>query len=194
MTTRWYLLPIIGTGTHADPRKPKYQASILPGVTWGMMDYGLMPVCIFVADVTAQQHSDMIANADVRAIPANLDSTVGGGAVSTTRNFLEALSIPGNWVGASDTWRSILRGTAGLFQFAQRVYGEFGVMLIDETRTLDTTWNQLPQAAKDILLSTATELGIDTSQATGNTTLRQIYKAFGDAWGDKTFLFGSFTL
>lgn len=190
MTTRWYLLPIIGTGiTRADGRRPKYIADL--GIRpWSMMDYGLLPVAILMADVTAQQHTDLTANSDVRAIPLNLDSTVGAGAVTATRNALEALSIPGNWVGASTTWRVVLRTTAGLFQFAQRVHGRFGVTLLESGVTLDTTWTQLPQGAKDILLTTAQELGIDTSQATGSTTLRQIFKAFGDAWGSKTLLMG----
>jgi hypothetical protein len=193
MTQHWYLMPIIGTGTRQDPLRAKYISDV--GITdWAMMDYGLLPVCIAVADVTSQQHSDLIANADVHAVPLNLDAAIGPGAVTTVRALLEGLAIPGNWVQASDTWRTILRTAAGLFQFAQRLHAEFGITVLGSGATLDTTWAELPQGAKDILLTTAQMLGIDTSAATGSTTLRQIYKAFADAWGAEPFFFGDFVL
>ena len=199
MAVRWYLLPI-ETANGGLARGPKYFKWRFdpdpPGldVPWGMMDYGLMSVAIAWADVTTQQHNTLIANNDVRAVPQNLDATIGAGAVATTRNILEQLDIPGNWVTTADTWRGILRSTAGLFQFAQRVHGKFGVTLLPDGFTLDTTWSQLPQGAKDILLETALEIGIDTSGATGSTTLRQIYKTLADAWGAKPIFISGVTL
>jgi hypothetical protein len=191
MAIRWYTLPIETIGTARGPKYLKWRFSPEGlDVPWGMMDYGLMPVCIAWADVSGAQHTALTANADVRHIVqhANIDNNVGGGAVNAIRSGLEDLDIPGNWVQATDTWRQVLRGVMGMFQFAQRVHGKFGTTLLPDGFTLDTTWSELPQGAKDILLETAAELGIDTSGATGSTTLRQIYKAFGDAWGTKPFL------
>lgn len=191
MTIRWYLLPI---ETIENGRGPKYLAWRRNpeglNVTWGMIDYGLMPVAIAWADVTNAQHNALTANGDVRAVPLNLDAPISAGAVVATRAVLEALDIPGNWVTTADTWRGILRATAGLFLFAQRVHGKFGVTLLPDGYTLATTWSELPQGAKTILLETALELAIDTSGATANTTLRQIYKALADAWGELPIVIG----
>ena len=193
MAIRWYLLPIETINNGRGPKYLKFRQNPEGlNVPWGMQDYGLMPVCIAWADVSGAQHTGLIANADVRHIVqhANIDNTVGSGAVTAIRSGLEALDIPGNWVQASDTWRAVLRGVFGMFQFAQRVHGKFNTTLLPDGFTLNSTWSQLPQGAKDILLETAAELGIDTSGATGDTTLRQIYKAFGDAWGTEPFFVG----
>lgn len=196
MAIRWYLLPILSVTLEngAVARGPKYlrwrDNPDELNVPWGMMDYGLMPVCIAWCDATDQQHSTLAGFSDTRQVPANLDATISAGAVTTTRNILEALGIPGRWVDTTDTWRGVLRTTAGLFQFAQRVHGRFGTVILPQGFTLDTTWSELPQGAKSILLQTAQELGINTSGATGSTTLRQIFKAFADAWGSRAVNIG----
>ena len=188
MAIRYYILPMIQVGPF---RIPKYFAHARSGTTGvtaaslSMIDYELMPVGIVAADVTNPQHNSIAANPDVRAVPANIDNTVGAGNVVDVRAFLEGLSIPGNWVTGGDTWRQVLRGTAGFFMFAQRVYGRFGVMLLDNGLTLNTQWSELPQGAKTILIETAAELELDTSAATGSTTLRQIFRVFGNAMGER---------
>jgi hypothetical protein len=47
--------------------------------------------------------------------------------------------------------------------------------------TLDTTIAQLTNQQKQRLLDVATDFNLDTSAATGSTTLRQVLKAFADA-------------
>lgn len=198
MANRWYILPIELYG--GSMRAPKYMINRLnpTGINakWSMMDYGLMNVCIMLADVTTEQHDALVANSDVRGIVqhANVDNTVPAGAVTAVRNGLESLDIPGQWVDTSDTWRVVLRTTAALFQFAQRLHGRFGVKIIPDGYSLNTTWSELPQQAKDFLLDVAAELNIDTSGATGATTLRTIYKAFADAWGATPIFIGGIEL
>jgi hypothetical protein len=188
MAIRWYLMAMETIGTY---RAPKYLRSkgnpTGLNVQWGAMDYGLMDVCVCWADTTNAQNTALVANSDCKlaATNANLDNAIGSGAVATVRNVLETLQIPGSWVQATDTWRQILRGTCGLFQFAQRLHGKFGVKLVPDGMTLSTTWAELPQAGQDFLTQTADELGIDHSGVTGSTTLRAIYKVLGDAWGTK---------
>lgn len=197
MAIRWYLLPLETIDNRRGPKYFKHRGN--PSgldVRWGMMDYGLMPVALLWADVSNAEHTGLIANSDVRHVVqhTNVDNQVGGGAVTAIRDGLEALDIPGNWVQATDTWRQVLRGVMGMFQFAQRVHGKFGVTLLPDGYSLNTTWSELPQGARTILLETAQELGIDTGGATGATTLRQIYKAFGDAWGERPFFVGGLEL
>ncbi len=191
MAVRWYLVAMEQVGNSRAPKyvKSRQQPSGL-AVNWGAMDYGLMDVAVMWADVTTAQHNALIANADCKfaATNANLNNAIGAGAAATVRNVLETLKIPGSWVQGTDTWRQILRGTCGLFQFAQRLHGKFGVKLVPDGYSLDTTWAELPQVGRDFLLATAIELGIDTSGATASVTLRQIYRVFGNAWGEKQIL------
>lgn len=165
-------------------------------VPWGIMDYGLMPVCIAWANVTPAQNTTLLANNDVRLglLNSNLDNTITAQQVQAVRDGLEFLDIPGQWVDVTDTWRVVLRTTCGLFQYAQRLHGKFNVKIVPDGYTLNTTWAQIPAQGKQFLLDTALELGIDTSGATAQTTLRQIYKAFADAWGDKPLMINGVTL
>lgn len=187
-----YLFPVETINNHRAPKYLKGRMNLNGiDVKRNAMDYGLMPVCIVAADVTPALHAEIVAHSDVRAIVeyANIDQPIGN-AANGVRNVLEALSIPGTWVQSTDTWRQVLRGTMGLFQFAQRVHARFNTTLLPEGYTLDTTWSELPQGAKTLLLEAAAELGIDTSAATGQTKLRAIFRVLGDAWGDKVFYLG----
>jgi hypothetical protein len=197
MAVRWYLIAMDQVDNR---RAPKYVKSRLNptglAVPWGMMDYGLMNVAVMWANVTTAQHNSLVANADCKfaATAANLDNAIGAPAATNARAVLEALQIPGSWVQGTDTWRQILRGTCGLFLFAQRLHGKFNVELVPAGYTLDTTFGELPAAGRQFLLDTADELGIDRTGATASVTLRQIYRAFGNAWGTKPILIGGVTL
>src|SRR3990167_9302367 len=125
---RLYLMPITGAGTsQADPRQPKYTADL--GPEWSMMDYGLVPWCIVAAERDDAVHAALTANADVRAVPVDLDSTVGA-ALSATQTALETARIPAGWVTAGMTWRQVLRPVMGLFQLAQRYHGATGQEIV----------------------------------------------------------------
>lgn len=191
MTIRWYLLPIETIG---NARGPKYmRRRVNPDgidATRAIVDYGLMPWCIMWADVTPAQHAELISHADVRHIVAhsNIDNAIGS-AAPTVRSVLEAGDIPGTWVQSTDTWRQVLRGIFGMFLLAQRVHGRYNVTLLPDGYTLDTTWAELPQGAKAILLDTAMYLGLDISQGSPTTTLRQIYRVLGNTWGEQEGVF-----
>ena len=197
MAVRWYLVAMAQVDNR---RAPKYVKSrVNPtglAVPWGAMDYGLMNVAVMWADVTTAQHNALVANADCKfaATNANLNNAIGATAATNVRTILEQLQIPGTWVAGTDTWRQILRGTCGLFQFAQRLHGKFNVKLVPDGYSLDTTFGELPAAGRQFLIDTADELGIDRTGATAGVTLRQIYRAFGDAWGTKPILISGVNL
>lgn len=200
MAVRWYAMAMQEHDNGgAIWRGPKYlrwrfNASGLD-VAYSLVDYGLMNVCIVWADVNNGQHNQLVSNNDCRAIVqhANVDNAVGS-AASNVRAALEALLIPGNWVQTTDTWRAVLRVTIGVFQYAQRLHAKFGVKIVPDGYSLDTTWSEIPVQGQQFLLETATELGIDTSGASGSTTLRQIYRAFGEVWRDRPIVMGAVTL
>lgn len=192
MAIRWYVMAMT-PGAYRGPKYLLHRGNPTGlSVPWAAMDYGLMDVCVCWADTTTAQNTALVANNDCKFVctTANLDVAIGAASVATVRAGLEQLRIPGNWVGATDTWRIVLRTTCALFQFAQRLHGRFGVPLVPDGYTLNSTWSEIPAQGRQFLADVAEELNIDTSGATSSTTLRQIYKVFADAWGAQPIYIG----
>lgn len=177
---RFYLLPKTGDGlSRATGFQPKYlEAAGIPVLM--SMSYGREPVYLVLVDVTAGQHTALSGNADVVALPLNLDTTVGG-QLATVQNALETLKIPGQWVTAQTTYRQVVNMVERIFRLWQKLDGLYGMSVFASGATLNTTLGQLTQTQRDRLKFTAGAFGVDTSGASANTTLRQAIKAFADA-------------
>lgn len=188
---RFYLVPIIGTGTDDDPLVPKYIAAA--DKAYNAMDYGLRETMLVSVDVTGAEHTQLSGQPDVISVPADIDQEVGGatGAVSSA---LETLRLPANWVQSTHTYREILRIVAGVFQFAQRMSGLTGQHIHDSGVTLNTAFENMPGVLRTALIDTANDLEYDWSGTTGAITLREILRIFAEAWGSRVFLFGTVEL
>lgn len=158
----FFLVPIVGAGTRSDPRRPKYIP--LLGVSWLQVMFA--DTAIAWANSSPAQDSAVAANADALLVPA-LDSTI---AVNATRNALEARDVPGNWVQAGMTYRSVLRVLVGMAQLVRRIQG-LGVTPVI-AGNLDKTISQLPANIVATLSSAVDSLGLDRSNITGSTLLR----------------------
>lgn len=201
MAVRFYLLPIeevvkdaqLGTTT----RGPKYFAwrfdpdppALLDGVSYEMRDYGLEPTALLAADVTNAQHQLLIANADVTAVPANLDNTLGANR-ATVQAALESLHIPADALTNATTYRQVLRGVMAIFALAQRFNGRVGNSgrLFPVGITLATTLGDLSQSVRNQLQSAAEELGYDYSGLTLQSTLRDVLKQIANQQSPSTML------
>lgn len=144
-------------------------------------DYGLIDYTLQVADVTAAQHADLIANADVVALPVNLDSTIGAN-LATVQAALEARSIPSEWVTSGMTYRTLLRAVCALFQLGQRYHSIYQLRLIESGFTLNSTIGDLPVAARQRLADIAQSFGFDTSSITLSTTIRAALRILFQQW------------
>lgn len=202
MTVRYYLVPVeevqqgnvvfrgpkyfrwrFGTGT-IDPINGEGQ--------W--LDYGLRPVMLVCANVSAGDHTTLAAAADVTDVPLNIDATITAGALQAVQDALENIKVPGTWVTTSHTYRQVLRAVAGLFAFAQRYHEMWGEQLIENSVDLGTLWQNIPLAKRQKIQATADDLGIDYSPVTGTWTIRQILKFLADYWQNTPFEFGFTTL
>lgn len=198
MTWRLYLVPVVETTDPDDgkiTRLPKYIAA-LP-VSWSAQDYGFEPAMLVAADVTTAQHNSISGNADVSAVPVNLDANPNNNGATSVRNRLEALNIPAAWVNTSLTWRQIVRTVSGFMQYMQRVAAIRGVpmaRLFSGGVTLSTQINQLPQVWRDALIQAANEFGYDISGLSGGSTLRNALKAMADQWGTRPLVMGGLTI
>lgn len=179
MAWHLYLLPVIGDGTRASPRKPKYLSS-----SW-RRDFGAQPIFLVATDISDADDTALVANADVRKIPDNLDSTVGAGNLATVQNDLESRNLPGAWVAANTTWRTIARAVMIYCLLLQRygaVANDYTNALLSGAVTLDTTFGSLPLQVRQNLQTAAEQLEFDTSGFTGASTLRQILVGCGSQW------------
>jgi hypothetical protein len=192
MTIRVYVLPMTETLVNGIIyRAPKYLGGRnnpttpgLEGIQYNLMDYGFQPVCILVADVTTAQHAIFNTQSDVLKLPVNLDNTLTSTAVTSTKNFLETIHIPANWVTTAFTYRQILRLVGWLFQFMQRLHGIYPTKLFDGVRTLSTQYGSLSPEWQVALVQCGQSFGFNTSALTSTTTLRTILKYMADQFGN----------
>lgn len=181
MTFRLYIVPVVGSGSSKDPRRPKYFSGSFSN--WTANDYGLEAVMIVGADLAPADDTAVTANADVTALPFNLDANLTAGQVTTTQTKLEALNIPAGWVSTSLTWRTVARLVLGMFQFMQRYNAiSNGARLFLAGVDLSTQFSSLPAQVRADLIAAADSLGYDRSSLSGASTLRQILKTLADNW------------
>lgn len=168
---RFYIVPKIGAGTFLDPIRPKY-------VSGQAMDYGLDNTYLVGAQVTNAQHTSIASNIDVIAIPADLDSQIGLTALDTVKARLESLRVPSDWVTTNHTWRDLVRAVGKGFQFMERFCGRQGRIFFEAGITLETRMNQLTAAQRNALSDAALSFGLDISNITSTTTVRQALRIF----------------
>lgn len=176
MTVRVYLTPMIEAQRGSFTRRlPKY-LDLVDGSRCTCLRYGQEGACLFVVDATPAQHAALIANPDVSALPADLDSTVTGGARTQIVNDLEGLNVPGQWVANGQTFRVVLRRLVGIFMLLQRVHGR-GFRFLQQA--LDNQINTLPANVRQAMQDAAADLNLSTSGISGATTLRAALAAIG---------------
>ncbi len=190
--TRLYVVPVVA-GVKAS-RVPKYSADLC-AVSCVSMDFGFEPVMLVAGEMDAARDAAVTANADVAALPVNLDVNLTAAQVTAMQTKLEAVNIPAGWVSTALTWRQVIRTVVGMFQFAQRYNSVAGnVRLFGGTVMLDTQFSALPLSLRQDLQTTAQSLGYDTSSLTATSTVRQILKAMADQWGARPIVIGGVTL
>lgn len=166
----FYLVPIeTVAGIFGPTRQPKYVPAL--GVAWAMVDFG--ESAIVWAAASSAQDTAMAAHADATVVPT-LDNTI---VVNATQNALETLNIPGQWLNASMTYRTVLRVVVGMAQLVQRVRG-LGSSF-NPAGNLDKTLAQIPADVRNNIATACDQLGIDRSGFTGTTTVREVLRSFG---------------
>jgi hypothetical protein len=185
MTVRVYLMPYLeGVRGSFTRRLPKY-LSLVDGSRCTAIYYGQEEVCLLVVDSTDPQHTSLIANADVSALPANLDTAVTSGARTQIVNALEALNVPAQWVANGQTFRLVFRRLAGIFQVLQDIHGR-GLRFLQSA--LDNQINTLPANVIQAMQDAGVALNLDTSGITGTTTIRVALATIGAQFDSRPVL------
>lgn len=180
-TASYYLFPVAGSGTRADPFDITHRATVNRFVN-GVMIAGLEPLAlVMVRDIDDAAVAEFAGDAAIVNIPP-LGVTVTAGTLATVRAQLEALNIPAGWVTAGMPFATIVRAIAALCQIHQRYRGLNAEALFGVNVTLGTTINQLPAGVAAKLAALADSFGFDRSGITGTTTIRNALKQLADQW------------
>lgn len=189
---RIYIVPIVGVtipihgGITA--RHPKYIDALGYGdvitIPYGSENIAL----VGVRDITPTDHAALAANADVIAIPEDLDANLTQGQATAAINFYDSLNIPSGWINTTRTVRQIVKVTAGIFAFNQRWSGRTGGNSpFKEGLSLDTRFNQLGPAVRGRVQDIFADLGVDTSGLSNQSTIREILTEFGEQMATRPF-------
>ena len=183
MAFRLYLVPIIGTGTNTDPRKPKYfmSGTLTTPSTWTGIDYGIEPWMVVGSDLSVVDDAAIVAQPDAFGLPFDLTPNLTAGQVTTVQNKLEAINLPADWVNTTLTWQQVVRIVLGVMGFIQRLMSfTSNGSLFAGAVTLATTISQLPASMRTNLTQCATGMNLDISSISGSTTLRQALFILGN--------------
>lgn len=192
---RFYLLPIAMIDTGRGPKyvRWRYNPDGIPIESWGLMDYGFEPVCIFVGDMTDEQHLELSANPDVYAFPTDLDIPVGEESTALKSSF-ETFNFPANWITPASTYRQVLRRVAASCQCLQRLKGMVGNYCPFSLggqwgdHSLNTKLSDIPLAVRGALLSACGQIGIESINE--STTLRGLINRYAWEWKEPILLGG----
>lgn len=189
MTASYYLVPVIGTGTRADPFTVSHAATIAR--FWsGSMIMGLEPFAlVMVRDIDQSAIDELNADVDVVAVPP-LNVTVTAGALATVKANLEKCNIPAGWVTAGMPYSTIVRACAAYIQLHQRYQGLNAARLLGAGVTLDTRINQLSANVQTKMANLADSFGFDRTGIVGTTTLRNALKQLIDQWAGALLIGG----
>lgn len=121
--------------------------------SWSAKDYGLTDVSIVAVDVTPAQHAALAAQSDVIAVPDPIDSAVGAGRLTATRTAVESLNIPGGWIRATDTYRTVLRTITGMALYMQAISYRALQNPFTNGLRLELTYAELPLVWRESIMA-----------------------------------------
>ena len=177
VTLRFYIVPMEQVGNQ---RAPKYFGGPripgipeLDGVAMSCQDFGLEKIFVVGSNLTTAQHTALMANVDVLAIPTNLDANVSAVALNTIQTALENLKIPGTWITTENTYRQVVKFALAVAFLNQQMHALINTSLFESSANLDTRMNQIPVATRNALSQGAQRLGLDVDAIKGTTTIRQ---------------------
>jgi hypothetical protein len=207
MHVQFYILPIqivtvvldpeTGTPVTVNPRRgPKYlkwlENPAGMDVIWSMKDYGHENTAIVAVNADPADHAILAAYPDVYQYPENLDVNLSPADITEISDFMEVNYIPSDWITPSDTFRSALKTTLGMFMSVQRYTGITGLAPTASGINMNDQLRNWPQEAQDAFTQVWTEFGGKLADLKSNWTARILLKNLADLWGTKPIIFGGF--
>lgn len=174
-----FVVPIAGTGARGDPFRPKYVKDLPARWLWipTPLDWG-----VAWANASPAQETAIGANADAIVVPP-LDNTI---ALVATQNALEGLNVPAHWLTAGMTYRTVVRVVVGMACFVQRCDG-LG-QRVTLAGNLNSQISTFSVGVRNTLAAASDSLGLDRSQVTGTTTLREAMRIAGQQFATGTVI------
>lgn len=186
MPVRYYLAPIIQISLNG--RTPLASQTMLyrtNGSRHSIAKFRDRNRCICRVDAADAEHTNIQADVDITLIPfidgggnyLTLADTVGDVSAAnrtSISNFLEARGIPTNWINLSHTLGQVVKFVILYFNASQMLDTDF-----PDDFTLAQTIGDIPAARRQRIQTWLDNRGIDTSDFTLSTTIRQLLVRIG---------------
>lgn len=189
MAIELFLVPMEGSGTHADPYRAKYtrheSINYAGSIRYSKTDSAIALINAPQAYLNAvREQPDALS----LATPQNINEVLTAGIANAAKTLFEGMGIPAGFINAGDTRREVIRGVIGMFLFSQRMEGRFGAgfrkLAADRGVNLNTPWSDFPQALRNEFIAIRDEHGWDNLGLTNQSTLRQILLAVAERYED----------
>ncbi len=191
---RWYILPLERIGNTRLPMylyHGRYPERGGVRANWSLMDYGDIDVCLARLDVTEEQHKELAEYKDVFAIPIATDRQKASSAdLAALADYLEANSIPADWLTVNTDWGTVIRTIAKMCQFMQRLSAIAGEKPLSETMTLDTQQRDMSARKQMDVAVALTSMGFKADNLRDDTTMRATINDAAGQWGSRPILLG----
>ena len=176
---RWYIVPIITIDDGGlFVRVPKYFNET--NLTRFMTDYGTEDTgIVYVKGIDQVTHDTISANSDVLSAPENIDQNLTAGAVTIVSNYLESMSIPGDWVTTLFTYRDLIKIIEGIFQLNGKyaaIDGSNESIIAKANNNLELQYQDLPADVKIKLNAVANDFDpiLNSDNIVSTSTVRFI--------------------
>ncbi len=199
MPVEFFLVPMVGAGTRADPFRGKYTDT--PGVVrHGCIRYSQLDDAICLIEAPQPTLDTIAGNADATrlATESNLDSTLNTAQANAAKTIFEDAFIPGEFINAGDTRREVLRGVVGMFLFSQRLEGTFGTGWRQRAQaagvTLNSAWQDFPAQLRAEFIAIRDDQGWTNADlgVTNQSTMREILQAVSQQYEQTPIFIASY--
>lgn len=186
MPVEFFSVPILPVteGFGATRFKVKYWDDVAVA-SQGSIRYSWDASCLLMLNATQTYLDFVAAQSDVYRFCAfdDLTEQIGGPASVAISNWLEPLGIPTQWVNANSSYREVLRGIVGMFEFTmvherQNQRGFFP-HLEAEGFDLNTRWQNLSQPFRDSIQANINHWGWP-DQPADNDLVRALLRVFAE--------------
>jgi hypothetical protein len=154
-----------------------------------MIHYGRLDVASVAVRAEVVDHEWLAVQADVFAIPVDLELLPSPAEIAAFGDALEGAYIPADWLLPNMTWRECLRTVSGMMLYMQRLCSVLKADPIELGWQLNDKFSDLTAEEQYAVREAMLTLGYDDSVLKDNWTLRILLKNAADQWGERPILF-----
>ena len=171
-------MPVIGDGSIEDLGYRAKHTETFLGHGLSQKHFGTERwcLCTFHPELSGANHTALVADPQVFALPENINQQIGGQLANVTSK-LNAVNIPWRWIQATTTYKQLIRRLVQFFDMMEKaatLAEDQVTKMFEGGRTLETTIGSLAPALRNRLTNVATRWNLDTTGLNGSSTIEEV--------------------